>query len=414
MTGYAINSITVDDILKMPVKVSCMGEKFIIRRTNIPALRRYYQNFAKMRNHIVGLENNNDVWCTSDEQISEIVSGRLLSPVGNIPPSATVSTLIDHDLRGWRASEIDRNFLPFEATIIKAIPLCLFVSANSIHWPKTLDRIYSVKFGYKILLEEDGEDVSGVATADVMKGVWSRIWKLKVPNRVRNLLWRAGNDSLPTIVNLMKRKLLDDALCPHCKLSPKDSFHALWSCPELLAMWQAHFADLRVATLGCAAFLDVIQCAQHDLSCIDLFAMRVSMIWLRRNKMRVGKDSYPLTRVSSMAYDSLQEFQQLHPTQSRISRTARSRSWRLPPPGENIASLGIIIRNDQGLVMTVLLQQIPLLASEEIVEVLVTRRALLFAKELRFESLVMESDSEIIINTVKGDNMNLFHYGHLL
>ena len=28
MTRYAINSITVDDILKIPVKVSCMGEKF--------------------------------------------------------------------------------------------------------------------------------------------------------------------------------------------------------------------------------------------------------------------------------------------------------------------------------------------------------------------------------------------------
>lgn len=63
--------------------------------------------------------------------------------------------------------------------------------------------------------------------------------------------------------------------------------------------------------------------------------------------------------------------------------------------------------------MTTLLQQIPLPALEEIVEVLATRQALLFAKELRFEGLVMEGDSEIIINAIKGDNMNLSHYGHL-
>ena len=83
------------------------------------------------------------------------------------------------------------------------------MSADSISWPKTPDEIYSIKSGYKLILE-DGEDVAGVSTAEVIEGVWSRIWKLKVPNHVRNLLWRAGNDSLPTKANLLKRKLLDD------------------------------------------------------------------------------------------------------------------------------------------------------------------------------------------------------------
>ena len=64
--------------------------------------------------------------------------------------------------------------------------------------------------------------------------------------------------------------------------------------------------------------------------------------------------------------------------------------------------------------MLALLEQIPLPASIEIVEVLAARRAFLFAQELRFENLVMEGDSEIIINAIKGDNMNLSDYGHLL
>nr|POE57414.1 hypothetical protein CFP56_06014 [Quercus suber] len=103
-----------------------------------------------------------------------------LSLVGDIPPSATVSTLVDHNL------------------------------CDSISWPETLDEIYTVKSGYKLILEEDNKDIADVATAEVMKGVWSRIWKLKVPNCVRNLLWHAGNDSLPTKANLLKRKFLDD------------------------------------------------------------------------------------------------------------------------------------------------------------------------------------------------------------
>ena len=64
--------------------------------------------------------------------------------------------------------------------------------------------------------------------------------------------------------------------------------------------------------------------------------------------------------------------------------------------------------------MIALSQQIPLPVSVEIVEVLVACQALLFAQELCFESLVMEGDSEIIINAIKGDNMSLSDYGHLL
>ena len=89
-----------------------------------------------------------------DNWLPESQSGRVLSPVGNIPPSATVSTFIDHNLRGWKANEIDRNFLPSETAIIKVIPLSFSVSADSIYWPKTPDGIYSVKSGYKLLLEE--------------------------------------------------------------------------------------------------------------------------------------------------------------------------------------------------------------------------------------------------------------------
>ena len=49
------------------------------------------------------------------------------------------------------------------------------MSADSIYWPKTPDGIYSIKSRYKLILKEDGKDVAGVATAEVMKGVWSRI-----------------------------------------------------------------------------------------------------------------------------------------------------------------------------------------------------------------------------------------------
>lgn len=45
---------------------------------------------------------------------------------------------------------------------------------------------------------------------------------------------------------------------------------------------------------------------------------------------------------------------------------------------------------------------------------LATRRALWFAKELGFHSLIVEGDSEIIINSINGNNMAQSEFGHIL
>uniref|UniRef100_A0A7N2LQY5 RNase H type-1 domain-containing protein n=1 Tax=Quercus lobata TaxID=97700 RepID=A0A7N2LQY5_QUELO len=184
-------------------------------------------------------------------------------------------------------------------------------------------------------------------------------------------------------MNLAKSKIMSETLRTHCKLGPKDTIHALWSCPMLSTVWQVLFVELLVtATNSCSSFLDVIQLAQQDQTCFALFACTASLIWQRRNNLRLGEDTFPLMKINSIAANSLQEFHQLHPTHSAIPQTARSVKWRLPPEGflevnfdgvvfaaNNIASLGIIICNDSELVMAALSQQIPLPISVEMVEV---------------------------------------------
>ena len=82
--------------------------------------------------------------------------------------------------------------------------------------------------------------------------------------------------------------------------------------------------------------------------------------------------------------------------------------------GERKAGLGAIIRNDSGLVMAALSQNIPLPTSVEIVEVLAACQALWFAKELGFQKLFIEGDSETIINAINGENMARSEFGHIL
>ena len=76
--------------------------------------------------------------------------------------------------------------------------------------------------------------------------------------------------------------------------------------------------------------------------------------------------------------------------------------------------IGIIIRNEQGLVMAALAQQIPLPALVEMVEVLVVHWAVVFAKELGFDKVIVEGDSATNITSINGGHMDYSVLGHVL
>ena len=250
---------------------------------------------------------------------------------------------------------------------------------------------------------------------------------MRVPNLVKSLVWRAGRNALPTRMNLVRRHILTDAMCPECKVQPKDTLHALWFCSILQDMWKVSFSKLMTETGFNSSFLEVLERALTDKSSLKLFAMTISEIWQRRNKARVGEPIVPVCQIASKAYGALREFQQLHPTHTVIPRTARAVKWRpfiAPCVKENfdnaifsqdgLAGIRVIIRNEQGLVMAALSQQIPSPALVEMVEVLEARQALVFAKELGFDKVVMEGDSKTVIKAILGDYMDCSYMGHVL
>ena len=80
---------------------------------------------------------------------------------------------------------------------------------------------------------------------------------------------------------------------------------------------------------------------------------------------------------------------------------------------EGLAGLGVVIRNDQGLIMASLTQQIPLPVSIIAVEVLAAWRALKLTLELGFDKITLEGDTEVLIKSLVTRCNSLAHYGHL-
>lgn len=63
------------------------------------------------------------------------------------------------------------------------------------------------------------------------KLIWKFLWSLKVPNQVKTFTWRACHGILPTKFNLLKRKVIEEDICPCCNMENETLSNAIWLCP---------------------------------------------------------------------------------------------------------------------------------------------------------------------------------------
>ena len=121
-------------------------------------------------------------------------------------------------------------FYPWEADCIKSMPVSLHTDRDALIWPWTPDGDYSVKSAYLILANESFLSQAGSSNPEASKPLWNGIWRLKVLNKVKQFLWQASNESLPTKFNLCARHILPDNNCGLCEEFLEDIIHCLWLC----------------------------------------------------------------------------------------------------------------------------------------------------------------------------------------
>lgn len=139
---------------------------------------------------------------------------------------ATVDFLIDENSRQWNAEMVDGIFIPGEAELVKKIPIARIAIEDSLFWPFSANGHYNCKSGYRFLKELDA-DTDEDAQPDWDKKLWKGIWSLEIPNKHKNLVWRACRNSLPTEMNLTRRTIIDNPTCERCLSDMEDSLHAL-------------------------------------------------------------------------------------------------------------------------------------------------------------------------------------------
>nr|POE75046.1 putative ribonuclease h protein [Quercus suber] len=192
-----------------------------------------------------------------------------------------VRELMDPVYRTWKEDVIEWMFYEFEASIIKNIPLYQSIQDDVLIWPFNPNGEYLVKSKYKFLHDAQLRQQQGPSNFEPMKPLWRKIWNLGVANKVKHLVWRACRDSIPTKVNLVKRKILVDDLCEACKQHKEDIVHALYRCPLLEPLWRHTPMWNHDALKRSTSFTDIIEFVFSGDKEPELFT---SVIWNLLNR----------------------------------------------------------------------------------------------------------------------------------
>ena len=81
---------------------------------------------------------------------------------------------------------------------MRRIQVCEAGAEDTLVWPLTNDGDYSVQSAYCMLVFAESilQPSSSVSGSNGL--VWKKIWKMRVPNKIRHFIWRAARDALPT------------------------------------------------------------------------------------------------------------------------------------------------------------------------------------------------------------------------
>nr|POE84325.1 hypothetical protein CFP56_60548 [Quercus suber] len=102
------------------------------------------------------------------------------------------------DTRVWDPGRLESCLILWEADLVKRIQVCEDGAEDTLIWPLISDRDYSVRSAYRMLISVESILLPSSSVSGSNGLVWKKIWKIRVPNKIRHFIWRAAKDSLPT------------------------------------------------------------------------------------------------------------------------------------------------------------------------------------------------------------------------
>ena len=354
---------------------------------------------------------------------------RIMSPLPSFPHDSKVADLMQGSPLEWDSEKIRSSFLPYDAEAILQIPISNRSPPDKLIWHATRNGKYTVRSGYHLLLHEVQTSNPGSSRLGERDPLWKTIWSMSVLAKIRSFLWRACHESLPSKLGLMRRKIVDSPWCENCGTGVEDCLHALWKCPALDTVWsmQQDLAETRKTYHS--SFQDLVRQVglQNREGILEKFATTCWLLWHKRNQLRLHLPSDDYAQICTRADTLIQEYAVIHYKEQNRSPPNPKATW-CPPTSHKYkinfdgaifreskeGGIGVVVRDQQGLVIATLSQRVMTCPSAEMIEARAAKRAIQFALEIGIFDVIFEGDSELVINEITSQKTLHSTYGLVL
>ncbi|KAH9672066.1 reverse transcriptase domain-containing protein [Citrus sinensis] len=195
-----------------------------------------------------------------DPWLPDLQDGCVSTNLNEELAAAPVSSLMMPHQRVWDYDVVSDIFNLRDKELILKIPLSSRREEDMWYWMADPLGCYSVRSCYKVL---------NPITPDSGANVWRKLWNLQVPNKVKNFIWRAAHNVLPTATNLISKRVDVPSTCSVCNAYEKTVLHSLVACSFAQSCWNSS----SVGFVGyCSTFLDWL--AQVFIRCRGFLAAR--------------------------------------------------------------------------------------------------------------------------------------------
>ena len=138
------------------------------------------------------------------------------------------------------------------ADAILTIPIPSNPKQDKMIWLPNLKGNFSVKSVHKVAYHN-------VNNNDQAQSHWKKLWKAKLPERLKMLLWRIGANAMPNKVNLQRRIQHTNTSCSLCNSNEETNIHLFFLCPFAKALWTTVGWGLRIDSSSLSSNEDIVK-----------------------------------------------------------------------------------------------------------------------------------------------------------
>uniref|UniRef100_A0A803Q185 RNase H type-1 domain-containing protein n=1 Tax=Cannabis sativa TaxID=3483 RepID=A0A803Q185_CANSA len=264
----------------------------------------------------------------------------------------------------WDKPFISAVFNKDDAEMILALPNSGWDLDDKILWHYCKNGEYSVKSGYRMACELKAERQQSDDHLAVQW--WRKLWRLKIPPKIKVFVWKLAHGWLPTSTVLAKRHVSTTDGCSRCSLHNSETiFHALWECKKSKVCWKLCDFQLEIKRHGQEDELAFLMRLSTVMSKdqFEMFLVITWSLWNTRNACTHDGFVPQPAEMVEWCYKLLEDFQGGRSRPQEVMRREEG-VWKVPRHGEvkinvdasvktgaGYSGLGCVIRGEQGDVL---------------------------------------------------------------